>query len=232
MGTQHNGCRRGTAMNRGKQRLVANLARLLAIISLLTLTVGLIGCGGGSDNPNPSGSPAPTGVLVTPGTVTLLTGRTQAFSATIANATNPAVTWRVGEGDAGGTIDSNGLYTAPATAGTYHVIATSVSDTSKTGVSIVTVQSGTPAGVTVSVNPPSAITVTGASLVFSATVSGTSNQGVTWVVQEGNLGGSITSDGLYSAPMTPGTYHVIAISAADSSATGVATITVQGGGTL
>ncbi|MBI3657213.1 MAG: beta-propeller fold lactonase family protein [Acidobacteria bacterium] len=41
---------------------------------------------------------------------------------------NVAVTWSVQEGLDGGTIDANGLYTAPSTIGLYHVIATSAAD--------------------------------------------------------------------------------------------------------
>jgi chitinase len=48
------------------------------------------------------------------------------------------MTWSVQEAS-GGTIDPTGLYTAPAAAGTYHVVATSVADSTKSGISVVTV---------------------------------------------------------------------------------------------
>ena len=53
-----------------------------------------------------------------------------------------SVTWSVAEGAAGGTVDGTGLYTAPAAAGTYHVVATSVADPSKSSASAVRVAPG------------------------------------------------------------------------------------------
>ena len=49
------------------------------------------------------------------------------------------VNWSVEEGSAGGRITSDGSYTAPANTGTFHVIATSVSDSSKSASALVTV---------------------------------------------------------------------------------------------
>jgi hypothetical protein len=65
-------------------------------------------------------------VTVSPSSAAVLPGGTQQFSASVNNATNQSVTWSVQEGASGGTINSSGLYTAPATQGTYHVVATSV----------------------------------------------------------------------------------------------------------
>jgi len=48
------------------------------------------------------------------------------------------VTWSVQE-SGGGTVDGTGSYTAPGTAGAYHVVATSVADTSRSGSALVTV---------------------------------------------------------------------------------------------
>lgn len=53
-----------------------------------------------------------------------------------------------------------------------------------------------------------------AARTFSATVAGYANNQVNWDVQEVN-GGSITSGGVYTAPTTAGTYHIIASSASD-----------------
>lgn len=61
---------------------------------------------------------------------------------------------------------------------------------------------------------------------FTAEVTGTSDAAVTWSVQEGNAGGQVSA-GLYAAPATPGTYHVVATSVADASRQGVATVTVS-----
>jgi hypothetical protein len=52
---------------------------------------------------------------------------------------NSAVNWSLEEGPAGGTITSDGYYTAPAITGTFHVIATSVSDANQNAAASVTV---------------------------------------------------------------------------------------------
>ena len=65
---------------------------------------------------------------------------------------------------------------------------------------------------------------------FTASVVGPSNTAVNWSVQEGASGGTITSGGLYTAPATHGTYHVVATSAADATRTATATLTVTSGG--
>jgi len=49
---------------------------------------------------------------------------------------------------------------------------------------------------------------------------------VTWTVQEGATGGSVTAGGLSTAPATASVFHVVATSAADPSVSGRATITV------
>jgi photosystem II stability/assembly factor-like uncharacterized protein len=60
---------------------------------------------------------------------------------------------------------------------------------------------------------------------FSAMVTGVA-AGVTWSVQEGASGGSITPGGDYTAPAAVGTYHVVATSTASPSLQGRATVSV------
>jgi hypothetical protein len=69
--------------------------------------------------------------------------------------------------------------------------------------------------------PPS-----GAGPVF-ASVQSLISADVSWSVQEGNAGGAVTSAGLYTAPSSPGTYHVVATSTADASKSGTATVVVS-----
>jgi hypothetical protein len=66
---------------------------------------------------------------------------------------------------------------------------------------------------------------TGGTKTFTATVTGTTDTGVTWSVQEAG-GGTISSAGVYTAPATVGTYHAVAKSVADGTKTAVATVTV------
>ena len=54
---------------------------------------------------------------------------------------------------------------------------------------------------------------------------------VTWSVQEGAPGGSVTAAGVYTAPGTAGTYHLVATSQADATKSATATVTVATGGT-
>ena len=84
--------------------------------------------------------------------------------------------------------------------------------------------------VAVSITPASATISVAETRSFSATVTGAANTTVTWSVQEGSAGGSVSASGLYTAPNAAGTYHVIATSQQDPSRKDTATVTVQSGG--
>jgi hypothetical protein len=60
---------------------------------------------------------------------------------------------------------------------------------------------------------------------FTAVVIGTSDQQVTWSVLEAN-GGTISTSGVYSAPESPGLYHIKATRVANPEKTTTATVTV------
>jgi WD40 repeat protein len=66
----------------------------------------------------------------------------------------------------------------------------------------------------------------GNQFTFVANVTGTANTAVSWAIQEGTSGGSITSSGVYTAPGTDGVFHVIATSQADTTQRQTATVTV------
>jgi hypothetical protein len=90
-----------------------------------------------------------------------------------------------------------------------------------------------PAQIAVNVTPTAANVRAGAGQPFSATVTGTTNQSVTWSVN-GVVGGNatvglITNAGLYTAPAVPrnpNTITISATSAADSSARGTGDVTL------
>ncbi len=85
----------------------------------------------------------------------------------------------------------------------------------------------TPQLISVTVTPNSATVLPGQTQSFAAKVTGTSNNAVTWSVQEPS-GGTIDSSGLYTAPQnTSGTFHVVATSQANSAAQGIAAVAVQ-----
>jgi hypothetical protein len=188
------------------------------LLSVFLLAVSfLISCGGGG-----SSVLNPVAVTISPSAVTLFVGGAKTFTPAVTGTGNTAVTWTIQEGVAGGTITSAGVYAAPQAPGTYHVVATSVADNTKSAMATVTVP---PVSVTVSPNMVSL--GRGESLTFTATVTGSSNVSVTWSVQEGAAGGSITGTGVYMAPSTLGTFHVIATSQADDTKSGTAIVNVN-----
>ncbi len=83
--------------------------------------------------------PPPIVVTITPSPAAVDACRSLTFTATVTGTSNAAVTWSVQEGTAAGAITSAGAYTAPSSAGTYHVVATSAADASKSAVAPVTV---------------------------------------------------------------------------------------------
>lgn len=170
---------------------------------------------------------APPSVVVTvsPPSASLVAGSTFTFTASVTNASNTSVSWSVAPAGCG-TITSAGAYTAPATAGTCTVVATSQADPSKSASATVTI-TAPPAPVVVTVTPSPAAVDACTARTFSAAVTGTSNTAVTWSVQEGAAGGSITTAGVYTAPSSAGTYHVVATSKADPTKSAIVTVTVS-----
>ena len=62
---------------------------------------------------------------------------------------------------------------------------------------------------------------------FKAVVKGDPSGQLNWTIQEGALGGQVDSLGRYTAPAAPGTYHVVATSLVDSTATAAAPVLVH-----
>jgi len=81
--------------------------------------------------------------------ITKSVGSQVQYYATVTGAVNTAVTWTC----SGGSITSSGLYTAPATIGTYTVTATSQSDNTKSRTHTVTTVAMPTASLTASSNP-------------------------------------------------------------------------------
>nr|UXE44502.1 hypothetical protein Hi04_10k_c2476_00016 [uncultured bacterium] len=76
--------------------------------------------------------------IVSPSTVTLGPRGTRQF-AFMTEGSDANADWVVEEGTAGGTITSTGLYTAPSGIGTFHVTATSATDSSRSATATVAV---------------------------------------------------------------------------------------------
>jgi len=126
--------------------------------------------------------------------------------------------------------------TGTATAGQVGTISITVNNPdpgtiSSTGLNAQVVNS---TAISVQVSPTTATIRAGNQQSFSATVTGSTNQGVTWSVN-GAAGGSpatgmITAQGLYTAPGTlpnPNTITVTATSAADATKQGTSAVTLQ-----
>ncbi len=188
--------------------------KFAAIFGIATMFL-LASCGGGQP-------PEPVRITISPQfSVAIDQGATQQFTATVTGTSNTGVAWSVQEGAVGGSITATGLYTAPAKAGTFHVLATSQADSTKSAAVEVRVNN-----IAVSVSPNGIGIDQGTTQQFTATITGTVYKGVTWSVQEGPAGGTVTPAGLYTAPAKAGTYYVVATSQADGTKTGTATVQV------
>jgi len=173
-------------------------------------------------NPLPMGS-----VTISPTTAIVAVSGTQQFTAMVVGETNNTVTWSVDGVNGGnnrvGTVSSRGLYTAPDSAGHHTVTATSAADPSKSASAAVSV-------ILLTVSPPSASLAPHGTQQFTASVTGTNNTGVSWsvigVAGGNNMVGTITGDGLYTAPGTLGMYTVAAASDALPSYSVDATVSV------
>ena len=109
-----------------------------------------------------------------------------------------------------------------ATAGTYPVVVTNPSPGGgPSAPASFTVSSSTPP---VTISPFSVSIPENSIQTFSADVSGGGS--VTWSVEEGAAGGTITSAGIYTAPSSTGTFHVVATNSANAAQSATATVTV------
>lgn len=81
-------------------------------------------------------------------------------------------------------------------------------------------------GVMVALSPLAANVAAGGLVAFAADVTGTANTDVSWSVDEGSAGGTVSSTGLYTAPAASGSFHVRVASVADTTRTATATVTV------
>jgi len=138
-------------------------------------------------------------VVVSPPSATVTPGGKQQFFAHVDNALDPVAQITVRPGGAGGTIDSSGLYTAPAnaTAGAQDILDVRARDNSAPPVTVsINIQLG------VEVTPASTEVSVARTFQFTADVNGDAQDRVTWQVEPGGAGGTISASGLYSSPAT------------------------------
>jgi hypothetical protein len=191
-------------------------------VLLLLLTVTACGSGVGSSQPGSvSSTISSVSSVCVPSTIA--TNATSQCNATVqgTGSYSSAVTWSASKG----TINAGGLFTAPASAGTVTVTATSTQDSTKSGTASVTVQLTPPTITSVQVTCNPSIVNTNATSQCSATVQGTGSysSAVKWSASEG----TINSSGLFTAPASAGTVTVTATSTQDSTKSGTASVTVQ-----
>jgi uncharacterized protein (TIGR03437 family) len=166
----------------------------------------------------------PTAITVSPASVNLNPGGSQAFTATGGGAgyiwsINPQV----------GSISAGGVYTAPPNVTSTQnvtVTATSDADSSLFGTAKITVSPNVTVGITIS---PTAATLTASGAQqFTATVTNASSNGVTWSISP--QVGSIDQTGLYTAPAMISVSSKVTVTAtagADASKSASATVTLN-----
>lgn len=153
-------------------------------------------------------------ILLTPGitisepTTTLPAGQTLQFSASIAGTSGNPV-WSIASGP--GTIDANGLYTAPAVSAVTANTPVTVAATLSSNQSVSATQTITVIpSASIAIAAPSTSVNLGQTLQFAANVTG-STGAATWSVAAGP--GTITADGLYTAPDQMPANRVVTIAA-------------------
>ncbi|BDU74272.1 beta strand repeat-containing protein [Mesoterricola silvestris] len=208
----------------------------------LAVTVGsflgcLLGCAGGGPKAQIA---APIQVSVSPAQTRVVAGGTASLQATLTGTSNQGLTWSV-DGVAGGdattgTLSGSGTtvtYTAPSTARSHTVTATSVADPTRSGSSTVSVTE-VPVPVEVALSPGGPVSVPAlGTQTFTATVTGSSNGAVAWTIDGLSTGTSATgtlavsgASAVYTAPAASGSHTLAAISAADGTARASVAITV------
>jgi len=224
------------------------------LVGSLFLALGFTaGCGGGSSSSGSSSNSGTISVSVSPSTASLAPGGTQQFTATVANdSSHQGVTWSLTQNGTAcspgcGTVSisttasgSPTTYSAPGTAVSVTLTATSIANSTYYSAVLISVAGG----ISVVVSPNSASVPLGSTFSFNASVANdTTNKGVNWQLLQngaacsptcGTVSPTSTASGTpttytapTAAPSSP-TVTLKAVSVAASSATSYATITIQG----
>ncbi len=161
-------------------------------------------------------------VSLSPSSPSVTAGATNQFTATVTGSSNLAVAWTVQEGSAGGTVSPSGLYTAPGTAGTYHVVATSNADNTKSATATVTVTAiSSPAAPTIASFTASPASITaGDSTTLAWSTTGANSLSIAPSV------GTVSGSNISVSPATTTTYTLTATNASGS-VTKSTTVTVN-----
>ena len=174
-------------------------------------------------------SPDIVRIAVSPGSATLDTGATRAFTVTGYRSDSSTATVGVTWSATGGTIDPSGVYTAGPSGGAYRVIASNLegtlADTSGISINAPPPPAPPPAPTLASVvmAPINVSLTAGGTKQFRAYGRNSVGDSVAVTVSFRATGGTITSGGLYTAGQTAGTFRVVATASglADTAAVSV-----------
>jgi hypothetical protein len=162
--------------------------RILRILPIGFILL-LVACGGGAPSVNGVNQ-----VTISPVKAALPSRGIQQFTAKLGGGHNGIVSWST----TAGTISSRGLYHAPTVTIATIALITARTATSRTTMRV-TIRPPIPPGsspISVTISPATITLKSGALQQFTATVSGTTDQRVTWSATNG----TVTSDGKFSAP--------------------------------
>ncbi|PJN59329.1 hypothetical protein PAEAM_29600 [Paenibacillus sp. GM1FR] len=199
----------------------------------VTATSTFDGTKSGSATITVTSAPAINSVTVSPSNPNVVQGDTEQLTATVnvSGGATQTVTWSSSDTNGNVTVDANGLVSVAANTppGPYTITATSSFDSTKTGSATITVISA-PEVNSVTVSPTYSSVLQGDTQQLTATVnvSGGAAQTVTWSSSDTSGNVTVDENGLVSvAPnTTPGPYTITAISTANGSKSGNATINV------
>ena len=157
-----------------------------------------------------------TSISASPTTASLDWGIRRQFTASardqfgLAMASQPAFTWTLAAGGAGGSLSPSGLYTAPLANGTDTVCATD-SSTNLSGTAAVTVMNSPPTVVTAASASTSPVTGTTTNLtVLGADAAGAASLTYTWAVTSAPAGAAtptFSSNGSNASQNTTATFY-------------------------
>ncbi|HEV8197229.1 MAG TPA: Ig-like domain-containing protein, partial [Gemmatimonadales bacterium] len=169
-------------------------------------------------------TPTVVEISINPSSIVLAPGATQQYGALALLTDNTWRPWPVTWKATSGTINTQGVYTAGNAFGTFKVIATatgaSVADTVA-----VTISQPLATLTTLHLNPSSVSMPVGGTRQFSVTADWSDGTHAVPTVTWSATGGSIGSNGLYTAAGSTGTYSVTATSAGGVKATSTVTVT-------
>jgi len=186
-----------------------------------------------------SAPPAGVSVTLSQTTATVAVNATTTFTATVTgDPSNEGVTWTLAGAECGGATcgglsaatSASGtpiVYTAPGVAPSPPIVtltATSVADTTKSAIAMITISTASAGGVSVTISSSVGGFVVGQVATLTATVTNDTGAGVTWTASSGTVTPVTATTAKFTAPNSPGSgITVTATSKADTTKSATAT---------